>query len=64
MSATETTATSPTAEDKYKTYAKVETAQGYDAWNAGDYHRATKLWHSAARWSQFAAEAAEGGATP
>lgn len=63
MSTPETTTVVLTAEDKYKTYAKVETAEGYDAWNAGNYHRATKLWCSAARWTQFAAEAAEGGAT-
>ena len=62
MTATETTADVLTAEDKYKVYATVETAEGYEAWNAGDYHRATKLWRSAARWTQFAAKAAEGGA--
>lgn len=62
MTAASTTAAVLTAEDKYKTYAKVETAQGYEAWNAGDYHRATKLWRSAARWTQFADQAAEGGA--
>jgi len=63
VSAIETSADALTAEDKYKTYAKVETAEGYEAWNAGDYHRATKLWRSAARWSQFAEQASEGGAT-
>jgi len=63
VTATETTAAVLTAEDKYKTYAAVETAEGYEAWNADDYHRATKLWCSAARWTQEAAKAAEGGAT-
>jgi len=63
VTAVKTAAAMLTAEDKYKTYATVETAEGYEAWNAGNYHRATKLWCSAARWSQFAAKAAEGGAT-
>jgi hypothetical protein len=38
----------------YETYADIETAEGYRAWNDGQIHRAVKLWRSAARWSQYA----------
>jgi hypothetical protein len=43
----------------YETYADIETAEGYQAWNAGQYQRAVKLWCSAARWTQFARAARE-----
>lgn len=44
-----------TPEQKYTSYAELETAQGNQAWNDGQIHRAVKLWCSAARWAQFAA---------
>lgn len=50
-------------QEKYETYAAIETELGNDAWNAGNYHRAIRLWRLAASWAQFAAKAAEGGAS-
>lgn len=61
MIAAEETATRPSAL-LYDSYAEIETEQGNQAWNEGQHHRATKLWRSAARWSQFAAKAARDGA--
>jgi hypothetical protein len=46
----------------YQSYAEIETAEGYRAWNDGQIHRAVKLWKSAARWSQYARDA-KGGAS-
>lgn len=57
------TLTFRSAQEKYETYAAIETQLGNDAWNAGDYHRATRLWRLAASWAQAAAKAAKGGAT-
>lgn len=51
-----------TPEHRYTTYAEIETAQGNRAWKDGQYHRAVKLWCSAARWAQFAARTAKDGA--
>ena len=45
---------------EYELLADRDTAAGDAAWNDGDYRRATALWMSAARWSQFA-RAARGG---
>jgi len=47
----------------YEDYAEIETAEAYAAWNEGDHHRASKLFVSAKRWSQFATKAAQGGAS-
>lgn len=55
MTAIEANAAFRTPEHRYATYAEIETAQGDRAWKDGQYHRAIKLWKSAARWSQFAA---------
>lgn len=58
MTATTETTTPRASALVFESYAELETAAGQDAWNAGDYHRAIKLWTLAARWSQEAAKAA------
>lgn len=59
MSAPVSTA-EPLLDWEYELLAGAETAEGERAWRDGDYRRATALWMSAARWSQFA-RAAEAG---
>lgn len=39
---------------EYEWLAEWDTALGEAAWNRGDIRRATSLWMSAARWSQYA----------
>lgn len=43
----------------YELLADRDTVAGDAAWQDGDYRRATALWMSAARWSQFARAARE-----
>jgi len=53
MTAIDTT-TVQTSALLYESYAAIETAEGYRAWNNGRIKAATALWLSAARWSQYA----------
>jgi len=53
--------TEPLQDWEYELLAGADTAEGYTAWNAGDYAAAVRLWKSAALLSQAADKATKGG---
>lgn len=44
----------PLMDWEYELLAGTDDAEGWRAWNAGNYARAVRMWLSAARWEQYA----------